>query len=88
MGERLTWTLLRSQTPWDGRKSDIYNALILAYYILLYGEACVCGTPYGRFSVCKNRQDQRCKEFLMQNALRVLSVVHKGALPITNPAHS
>src|ERR1035437_1651694 len=44
--------------------------------------------PHGRFSACKNRQDQRCKEFLMHNALRVLPVVHKGALPITNTAHS
>src|ERR1035437_2143404 len=44
--------------------------------------------PHRRFSVCKSRQVQRCKEFLMQNALRVLPVVHEGALPITNPAHS
>src|ERR1035437_1968531 len=44
--------------------------------------------PHGRFSACKSRQIQRCKEFLMLNALRVLPVVHKGALPITNTAHS
>jgi hypothetical protein len=44
--------------------------------------------PQGRFPVCKSRQDQWCKEFLMLNALRVLPVVHEGALPITNTAHS
>jgi hypothetical protein len=44
--------------------------------------------PQGRFVACTSRQNQRCKEFLMLNALRVAPVVHQGALPITNPAHS
>lgn len=44
--------------------------------------------PLERPSTRERREDQRCKEFLMLNAMRVWQVVHKGALPITNPAHS